>query len=82
MRQDPFSAWKGQLHAMKLLCSQVFSPGITYASDTENLVQNVLQTNPRGCMYAKIALYILFTSLAEGWYKINYWLRYPISVFA
>lgn len=59
-----------------------FSPGITYSSDNENLIQNILQTNPRGCMYAKIALYILFTSLAEDWYDINYWLRDPISVLA
>lgn len=33
-------------------------------------------------MYAKIALYILFTSLAEDWHDINYWLRDPISVLA
>lgn len=56
-----------------------FFPDITYASDTENLIQNVLQTNPRGCTYAKTALYILFTSLAEEWYDINYWFRDPIS---
>lgn len=66
-----------------LLCIQgFFFPGITYSSDSENLVQNVLQTNPRGCMYTKIALYILFTSLAEEWYDINYWFRDPISVLA
>lgn len=59
-----------------------FVPGITYASDTENVIQNVLQTSPRGCMYAKIALYVLFTSLAEDRYDINYWLRDPISFLA
>lgn len=34
----------------------IFFPGITYTSDIENLIQSVLQTNPRGCVYAKIAL--------------------------
>lgn len=79
MRQN---AWKGQLHAVKSALRFFFPPGVTYASDIENLIQNVLQTNPRGCTYAKIALYILFTSLAEDWYDINYWLRDLISVLA
>lgn len=84
MQQNPLSAWKGQLHAMQsaLHSGFFFFPGITYSSDTENLVQNVLQTNPRGCMYTKIALYILFTSLAEDWYNTNYYLRDSGSVFA
>lgn len=82
IRQNPFCAWKGQLYALKSACNLFFFPDLTYASDTENLIQNVLQTNPRGCMYAKIALYILFTSLAEEWYDINYWFRDPISVLA
>lgn len=58
--------------ALYFLFFCLFVLGITYASGTENVIQNVLQTNPTGCMYAKIALYVLFTSLAEDWYDINY----------